>query len=115
YLAPPGRVGGQQYAAFERAQEGVEWRERLHRAHIDAQLAWRGGGEIAHQCRFTAQLGVRLECIERDAGESCEVRFELLGLEEEPGGREQRPLEIVPPFLVALADLLPVLEQRAGE
>ena len=107
YLAPPGRVSRQQHAALEVTQERIQRCERLLGAHVDAQLARRGGGEIAHLGAGTVQLGVRLEGIEGDRCEPGERRVELGRLQKQLRGPEHRTLDVVAAILVAGLDVLP--------
>ena len=115
YLTAPGRVSRQQHAALEVTQERIQRCERLLGAHVDAQLARRGGGKIAHLGGGTVQLGLRLEGIEGDRCEPGERRVELGGLEKQLRGPEHRTLDVVAAILVARLDVLPGLDESLRE
>ena len=115
HFTPAGGVGGDQHAPLERAQERIERGKRLGCAHIDAQLARGRAGKVAHRLRLAVQLGLRFERIEGNAGEGAEVRVELCRVEKQLRGFQQWTLEVVAALLVALADVLPGLDQGCGE
>jgi len=58
---------------------------------------------------------IGLERIERDAREGREALRDFLGLQEELGGREHRPLDVVAPILVSRLDVVPRLPDRIAE
>ena len=108
-FAPPGRVGGDQHAAGVTAEERGQRRQRLRGACIEPQLG-RGGAVKIMRARRSRKIGAG-KALDAHTGVGRERAGERRRLDEGLGRRQQRPLDIVPPVLVARADALPgVLE-----
>jgi hypothetical protein len=103
HLAAPRRVRGEQHAPGVGREEVLERRERPLGAQIDAPFQRLARGKIV-PAGVGGQLGVDLERVEVDAREGVEPRLQFVGCEEQLPGCQDRPLDVVPPLLVALRD-----------
>ena len=104
-FAPTGGVGCDQDAAGVSAQEAGQRRERLRGARIEPEFGRRGAVEVMQGVR-SRNIGAG-KALDADAGVSGERAAYSGRLDESLGRRQQRPLDIVAPILVARADALP--------
>ena len=112
HFASARRVGGEQYASGVTVEKARQRCQRLSRAHVEAKLRRRRGGEIVARYRARGLARAVGEALDENTRMGLQRRAQLERLDERLGRRQQRTLDIVAPILPARADRLPGARER---